>query len=117
LWHFTYTAVWDQADPVASAPETLVDVFTKISKDMDPMRAITPNAGAYQSEGDVYEPDYIRSFWGQENYNRLLKIKKELDPDNLLSCFRCVGWEQKNPRHRCYPEVRTDNLNLAVSKS
>ncbi|KAI9163703.1 isoamyl alcohol oxidase [Paramyrothecium foliicola] len=113
LWHFTYTAVWDQGDPVATRPDALVDIFTKISKDMDPMRAITPGGGAYQSEGDVYEPESVQSFWGQQNYDRLLKIKKELDPDNLLSCFTCVGWERSNPRHHCYPSVRTQDPNLA----
>lgn len=114
MYHFTYTAVWDHADPAATDPQALVDVFTQISKQMDPMRAITPNAGAYQSEGDVYEPNPAQSFWGQKNYARLLKIKKELDPDNLLSCFTCVGYEPKNPRHKCYPQVRDESQNLLV---
>lgn len=42
---------------------------------MDPIRAITPGAGAYQNEADVYEPDPIGSFWGEKNYARLLAIK------------------------------------------
>jgi hypothetical protein len=116
LWHFTYTSVWDQADPAAVNPEALRAMFTKISEEMDPMRAITPTGGAYASEGDVYEPDHIRSFWGQKNYDRLLKIKRELDPNNLLSCFTCVGYEESNERHRCYLDVRSETPDLAVSE-
>ena len=81
---------------------------------MDAMRAITPGSGAYMSEGDVYEPDPIGSFWGQKNHDRLLKLKRELDPDSLLSCFTCVGWDKSHPRYRCYPEVKPDSRGPKV---
>lgn len=105
LWHYTYTTVWDQSDPDATKPGKLAQEFKKMSKSMDAMRDITPKGAAYQNEGDVYEPNPIASFWGQENYDRLLKIKKDLDPDNLMSCWTCVGWEKNDSRHKCYPNV------------
>ncbi|KAH7304249.1 hypothetical protein B0I35DRAFT_454763 [Stachybotrys elegans] len=105
LWHFIYTESWDQGNPAETSPEALEQRFRRVSQAMDPMRAITPGAGAYQAESDIYEPDMIDSFWGQDNYDRLLKIKQDLDPDNLLSCFTCVGWDKADPRHRCYPEM------------
>jgi hypothetical protein len=108
IWHFFYTVIWDPADPSKINPEALTEAFTDMTTAMDPMRALTPNGGAYGSEADVYEPNHIDSFWGRANYNRLLAIKKKLDPDNLLSCWQCVGWNPNDPRFGCYPEVRTE---------
>ncbi|UKZ79483.1 hypothetical protein TrVFT333_007238 [Trichoderma virens FT-333] len=106
MWHLTYGTNWDPADPVATSPEALATMFQEISEAMDPMRAITPGAGAYQNEADVYEPDAIGSFWGEKNYARLLAIKKQLDPDNLMSCWNCIGWDVNDERHECYLNVR-----------
>ncbi|KAK1249091.1 hypothetical protein MKX07_002607 [Trichoderma sp. CBMAI-0711] len=106
LWHFTIVQSWDPADPVATSPEALSRTFSTISTQIDPLRAITPDGGAYQNEANVYEPDPIGSFWGAQNYARLLKIKKQLDPDNLLSCWNCVGWNPEDERHGCYLKVR-----------
>ncbi|MDP3705035.1 MAG: FAD-binding protein [Legionellaceae bacterium] len=53
---------------------------------------IAPGAGTYANEADYFEPDWQRSFWG-ENYPRLLAIKKEVDPDGLFHCHHCVGSE------------------------
>lgn len=39
--------------------------------------------GAYGNESDVMELDFGRGVWGK-NYPRLLKIKKEVDPDDLF---------------------------------
>ena len=37
-----------------------------------------------------YEPEWQKVFWGPK-YNRLLAIKKRIDPTNLFACNRCVG--------------------------
>lgn len=73
---------------------------------MNPLREFTPGAGAYQNEADTFEPDYVESFWGRENWNRLMRIKKEVDPDNLLTVHQGVGWDPKDSRYRCYPDVK-----------
>ncbi|KAL7945855.1 hypothetical protein V8C42DRAFT_321755 [Trichoderma barbatum] len=112
VWHLTYGTQWDPADPVATSPEALSAMFQALSEAMDPMRAITPGAGAYQNEADVYEPDAIASFWGEKNYKRLLAIKKKLDPDNLLSCWNCIGWDVNDERHECYLKVRGIGPNV-----
>lgn len=106
MWHLTYGTNWNPADPVATSPEALAATFQEISEAMDPMRAITPGAGAYLNEADLYEPDPVGSFWGEKNYARLLAIKKQLDPDNLLSCWNCIGWDVNDERHECYLNVR-----------
>jgi hypothetical protein len=57
-------------------------------------------------EADVFETDPEGTFWGQEKYQRLLTIKKAIDPGNILSCWDCVGWDSKAPRYGCYPQVQ-----------
>ncbi|KAG8928898.1 hypothetical protein FRC02_006237 [Tulasnella sp. 418] len=47
-------------------------------------------SGAYFNEADPYEPDWKEIFWGS-HYDRLLRIKLSIDPDNLFTCNRCVG--------------------------
>lgn len=97
--------MWDPATVQDNTPESLKAKFQNVSQDMDFMRDITPHGGAYQNEGDTYEPEPINSFWGKANYLRLMQIKKRLDPDNLLSCFRCVGWDEDSKRHQCFPKI------------
>jgi hypothetical protein len=72
---------------------------------MNPLREFTPDGGAYQNEADAFETDPIGSFWGEQNYARLLRIKKEVDPMNLLSVHNGVGWDSEDERFRCYPDV------------
>ncbi|KAL5906602.1 hypothetical protein ACKVV1_011001 [Pyricularia oryzae] len=57
------------------------------------LRDASPGSGAYLSESDINEPDWQDSFWG-ENYGRLLKLKKELDPDGLFYVPQGVGSEE-----------------------
>ncbi len=43
---------------------------------MDPLREINPSGGTYGNEPDVYEPDWERTFWG-ENYEELVRVKRK----------------------------------------
>ncbi|KZP21452.1 hypothetical protein FIBSPDRAFT_953707 [Athelia psychrophila] len=70
------------------------------SKSIDHLRAITPDA-AYQNEADVYEPNHEVSFWG-DHYARLLEIKRKYDPEQLLDCWHCVGFNANSSRFACY---------------
>lgn len=49
-----------------------------------------PAGGTYIKEANPFEPEWQRVFWG-ENYERLLRIKRNVDPSNLFVCNRCVG--------------------------
>lgn len=49
-------------------------------------------AGAYVSESNYFDPDWQRSYWG-ENYPRLLAIKRKYDPDGLFFVHNGVGAE------------------------
>jgi len=51
---------------------------------------VGPDGGTYLNEANPYEPYWRQAFWGK-NYNRLLHIKRRIDPNNVLNCNRCVG--------------------------
>ncbi|KAM5346286.1 hypothetical protein ACJ41O_009291 [Fusarium nematophilum] len=59
----------------------------------DMLRELTPESGTYMNEADVYEPDFQRSFYG-DNYPRLLSIKKRHDPDGIFYATTGVGSEE-----------------------
>jgi FAD/FMN-containing dehydrogenase len=63
-----------------------------VSDVMDVIRAVAPDAGSYVNETDYHEPDWQRSFWG-DNYARLLEIKHSYDPGNLFRVHHGVGSE------------------------
>ncbi|KAJ7640893.1 FAD-binding domain-containing protein [Mycena polygramma] len=96
IWHAIAEGGWDGPAPVADEKAA----YTGISDAIDFLRAITPD-GAYQNEADVHEPNHEVSFWGT-NYPRLLQIKKKYDPDNILTCWHCVGYDPQSPRFACY---------------
>jgi hypothetical protein len=69
------------------------------------LRDAVGEPGAYQNEADIFEPDPVNSFWGQANYDKLMGMKKQLDPKNLLTCWGCIGWDKSDPRYACYPQI------------
>jgi FAD/FMN-containing dehydrogenase len=85
---------------------TILNSYRKVYEAANLFRKIAPDSGAYQNEADLYEPRHEQSFWGAENYARLIRLKKKIDPENLLTCWQCIGYEKKNPRYGCYPEFR-----------
>ena len=64
----------------------------EITAAMAILRRATPQGGSYVNETDYFEPAWQRAFWGA-NYDRLLAIKRRVDPDNLFTCHHCVGSE------------------------
>ncbi|KAM0290507.1 hypothetical protein ACHAO9_004864 [Fusarium lateritium] len=80
----------------AQAVESLI-------KTWQPFRELSPDTGAYINEALPFEPDWQHTFWGA-NYERLLAIKKAVDPEDVFWCFPCVGnekWEQKSNGRLC----------------
>ncbi|KAL4953782.1 hypothetical protein BDW69DRAFT_184166 [Aspergillus filifer] len=61
-------------------------------KHMQHWRDVSPGAGAYLGESDRMEPDFQQSFYGS-HYERLLKLKKQLDPWDLFWAKTAVGSE------------------------
>ena len=53
-------------------------------------------------QANPYEPNWQTAFWGS-NYKELLRIKRAVDPDDVLWCHPCVGneWWQERDNHLC----------------
>jgi len=47
----------------------------------------------FNFQASKYEPNWQKTFWG-DNYARLLKIKREMDPSDVFWCTPCVGSER-----------------------
>ena len=51
--------------------------------------------GTYYNEPDRNLPNWKRAYWGSMgNYDRLLRVKRKLDPENVLWCHNCVGSDE-----------------------
>lgn len=61
---------------------------------------LAPDGCAYPNEASPWQKDWQNQFWGP-NYKRLAAIKKKYDPDELLDCWRCVGFQEENPAFEC----------------
>ncbi|KAJ6556598.1 FAD-binding domain-containing protein [Mycena vulgaris] len=96
VYHVTSMGMWGWN---ATAREVR-GVYERTSALMDHVRAVTPDA-AYLNEADVYEPNHEVSFWG-DHYAELVGIKMKYDPERLLDCWQCVGWDSESERYGCY---------------
>lgn len=61
-----------------------------VTRAMEPILALVPNAGAYMSEADYFQRDWQNAYWG-EHYSRLEQIKRKYDPGNLFHGHQTVG--------------------------
>ncbi|KAI8969352.1 hypothetical protein BDF20DRAFT_991129 [Mycotypha africana] len=102
LWHVIFTLQWEGEDE--SDNDYISAIAQKISSAADGLRKVTPGSGAYINEADVLEPSWHDSFWGGENYKRLLQVKEKYDPENVFHCWKCVGWnkELQKEKYKCY---------------
>ncbi|GLB04246.1 hypothetical protein AtubIFM57258_009962 [Aspergillus tubingensis] len=65
------------------------------------LERITPGSGAYSNEANAFTVDWQEAWWG-DNYEKLLSIKNKYDPTGLLSCWKCVGWEDSQANSTCF---------------
>ncbi|KAK6983987.1 cytokinin dehydrogenase 11 [Favolaschia claudopus] len=96
VYHVTAIAEW----PWDASADDKRAAYRQVSTAVDNMREITPDA-AYQNEADVYEPNHEVAFWGS-HYAELWRIKQKYDPQHLLDCWHCVGWNPESSRFSCY---------------
>ncbi|OIW31030.1 FAD-binding domain-containing protein [Coniochaeta ligniaria NRRL 30616] len=69
------------------------EAMAKLNYSLEPLRKLAPDMGAYMNEANPYEPDWQHQFWGA-NYERLVQIKRAVDPEDVLWCAPCVGNER-----------------------
>ncbi|KAI1170389.1 hypothetical protein F4777DRAFT_569286 [Nemania sp. FL0916] len=71
---------------------------------MPALKAAAPGMGSYLNEGNFADPDWQESFYA-ENYPRLSRIKKHVDPDSLLYARTAVGsehWREDSQGRLCF---------------
>ena len=89
--------MWSWNSTVAEKRE-VIEQTEKITRSLE---ALTPGSGTHFNEADPFTEDWQQAWWGT-NYDRLLEIKQRYDPDGLLKCWRCVGFEEDDAGFECY---------------
>lgn len=85
--------MFGQANVVYDADYTVEDIAAANKETVEALqtwRDITP--GTYLNEADINEPDFQQSFYG-DNYAKLYRLKKQLDPWGLFYGIGAVGSE------------------------
>ncbi|KAH7127428.1 hypothetical protein EDB81DRAFT_729501 [Dactylonectria macrodidyma] len=75
-----------------------IETIDSLNNAFEPLRELSPDTGAYINEALPFEADWQHTFWG-DNYERLLDIKRSVDPYDVLWCAPCVGNERWSERH------------------
>ncbi|KAL8974902.1 MAG: hypothetical protein Q9197_000871 [Variospora fuerteventurae] len=85
---------WDASEAERKANATLLQTVSK------EMVAAAPDGAHYPNEADPWLDGWQREFWGEENYERLMRVKKKYDPQGLIGCWKCVGFEEADGKRR-----------------
>ncbi|KAJ7446298.1 hypothetical protein FB451DRAFT_1412323 [Mycena latifolia] len=96
VYHVTTIGMWRWNATAADVR----GVYDRTSKLMDYVTVVTLDA-AYFNEADVHEPNFEVSFWGEHD-PELVAIKMRYDPDRLLDCWHCPGWDRDSERYGCF---------------
>ena len=64
-----------------------------VANTMGELRRVVPEPASYVSESNFFEKDWQRSYWGS-NYERLLAVKRQYDPDGLFFVHYGVGSDE-----------------------
>ncbi|KAG7106747.1 FAD-linked oxidoreductase ZEB1 like protein [Verticillium longisporum] len=81
---------WDSKAPwdnMLEAQRRMTEQF------MPQIEAVTPGSGSYMNEADFRQPNWQKTFFG-DNYAELLKIKNKWDPEGRLYVLKGVGSER-----------------------
>jgi FAD/FMN-containing dehydrogenase len=65
----------------------------EVAEAMQALRRLVPEGGSYFAESNFFESSWQREYWG-ENYERLLAIKRQYDPEGLFFVHHGVGSEE-----------------------
>ncbi|KAG8765345.1 hypothetical protein FRC12_007544 [Ceratobasidium sp. 428] len=87
LVSWTFGTGWTDDTPPEVIAE-LKNAVTNLTQGLSKIAGLK-DAG-YFNEADPNEPNWKRAWFGS-HYDRLLEIKKDVDPKGLFSCNRCVG--------------------------
>lgn len=115
VWHFETSGTF----AFDATYEERLEFMTNLTKvTLDAEELMGPGGGSYLNEANPFTPEWKDAFYGADNYERLLEIKNKYDPDRLLKCWKCVGFDDeedtKLERFSCNTRMQAD-LNSALS--
>ncbi|CAP62057.1 uncharacterized protein PODANS_5_610 [Podospora anserina S mat+] len=87
------SSLWVLESTPGEAASKFKAELARLEDATDEIRCVTPGSGAYYNEAGRLEPDWQESFFGGENYGRLLRVKRERDPWGLFWVHKGVGSE------------------------
>ncbi|KAI0854513.1 FAD-binding domain-containing protein [Xylaria cubensis] len=96
-WRQTYVHATTGAEFPPFNATAKAESLELVNAKVEPLRRLAPNMGAYLNENNPGEPDWTKSFWG-DNYERLLQIKRAVDPSDVFWCEACVGNDRWEPQ-------------------
>lgn len=116
-----YNALWNVGTglsiPGNSSYATRLEVAVNATKILQLVQDLAgPDSGSYVLESSPFTDDWKEAWWGP-NYPHLVEIKKKYDPDMLLKCWKCVGFEDadiESPRYNCQGKIQRD-IDRAIS--
>ncbi|TGO63909.1 hypothetical protein BCON_0010g00750 [Botryotinia convoluta] len=92
IWELSYGGAWTFNETLEQR-KIQIDLVNSLTAMVE---EFTPTGGAYFNEAHPWTSDWKEAWWGLKNYERLVEIKKKYDPDNLLTCWKCVGFDEEN---------------------
>ena len=94
-------------------------LFTTTVEGGDAVRQFIPNSvtGVCYNHHYGLEPDWRQACWG-DHHAQLSMLKKEYDPDTLLNCWHCVGYDEIEPSlaPSPSPSARYSDVSAATSR-
>lgn len=83
---YTYPQIVGHTPNLAKAKQAAY----KAKQAMKLIHDLSPEAGTYGNEADYFLENWQSALWGS-NYEKLLQIKNQYDPQNTFTCHHCVG--------------------------
>ncbi|EIN13056.1 FAD-binding domain-containing protein [Punctularia strigosozonata HHB-11173 SS5] len=83
--------VFDLTQPILTSQQN--NTLKQILEDIDEIIYPDEDPVAYYNEDWTGETDWQTRSFGKKNYERLLAIKKQVDPFGVFTCTNCVGSE------------------------
>lgn len=69
-------------------------IVRKVQAMTEAGQELAADSGSYTSEADPWTVEWRDAWWGTDNYNKLRLLKTKFDPLGLLTCWKCIGWEE-----------------------
>ncbi|KAJ1308120.1 hypothetical protein OPQ81_002182 [Rhizoctonia solani] len=84
-----YTGTWSYNTPTGTI-QGIKELITHLSQRVGEVAGL--DHASYLNEANPLEPEWEKAFFGS-HYENLLSIKREVDPNRLFGCDRCVGFQ------------------------